>query len=129
MRVLLDANVVIWLVTDKPRLSPKALAILEDDDNELFVNRASLWEVSAKTSAGRLDLPGNSIRSVLDDLKLLDVTVLPITDDLILQTETLPWHHADPFDRIVVAQALAEGLTILTADREIPLYDAPVIWK
>ncbi len=129
MKLLLDANVLIWLLTDKPRLSAKALAVLEDDTHTLHVSRASLWEISAKIAAGRLDMPGNSVQFVLDQLELMGVEILPITDDYILRTEWLPRHHADPFDRILVAQALALGLTILTADRDIPRYDAPVIWK
>lgn len=129
MKFLLDANVVIWLLTAKPRLSAKALAILEDDANELFVSRASLWEISAKTAAGRLNLPGNSVRFVLDQLDLMGIQILPITEEYILRTELLPRHHADPFDRILIAQALIEDLTILTADGDIAKYDVPVIWR
>ena len=103
--------------------------MLEDNQNELFVSRVSVWELSIKVAKGKLTMPGSSVRSLLEQNAETGMTVLPIEDAHILRTETVPHHHRDPFDSILVAQALEGGLTILTSDSEISKYDAPVIWQ
>ena len=117
------------MFSDRTKLTPRTLQIVEDDQNELFVSRTSIWELSAKVAAGRLAMPGSTIQSLLDQIAVAGLIVLELEDRFILRTETLPYHHSDPFDRILIAQALEEDLTILTSDSEIPLYAAPVIWK
>jgi PIN domain nuclease of toxin-antitoxin system len=129
LRLLLDSNVLYWLFFNRPQLTPRVLSLLSDEGNELFVSRASLWELSAKTARGRLPMPGSSIRFLLERIEEAGMTTIPIENSHILRTETLPHHHGDPFDRVIVAQALEAGLTILTSDTEIPKYDAPVIWN
>ena len=129
MRCLLDSNVLYWMFSDRTKLTPRTLQIVEDDQNELFVSRTSIWELSAKVAAGRLAMPGSTIQSLLDQIAVAGLIVLELEDRFILRTETLPYHHSDPFDRILIAQALEEDLTILTSDSEIPLYAVAVIWK
>jgi PIN domain nuclease of toxin-antitoxin system len=114
---------------DRSKLTSRALQVLEDDQNSLFVSRTSLWELSAAVAAGRLPMPGDSIQYIIDQIAKADTVILELEDRYILRTETLPYHHRDPFDRILIAQALEEGLTILSSDSKFPLYDAPVIWK
>ncbi|SNT40382.1 PIN domain nuclease, a component of toxin-antitoxin system (PIN domain) [Granulicella rosea] len=129
MKLLLDSNVLYWSVFDREKLTAKVRELLEADQNELFVSRASLWELSAKASRGGLAMPDSSIRFLLGRVEEIGITTLPIEMSYILKSETLPYHHSDPFDRLIVAQALEEGLTILTSDSDIPRYDAPVIWR
>jgi len=129
LRLLLDSNVLLWSLSDRKRLTPRVRRMLEDGHNELFVSQASVWELSIKVAKGKLALPGSSVRSLLDQIAKTGMNVLPIEDAHILRTETLLHHHRDPFDRILVAQALEEDLTILTSDADIPKYDAPVIWR
>jgi len=74
-------------------------------------------------------MPGNTIQSLIDQIEIVGVTILELENRYILRTESLPYHHSDPFDRIVIAQALEEGMTILSSDGKFPLYNAPVIWK
>jgi PIN domain nuclease of toxin-antitoxin system len=102
---------------------------MDDEQNELFVSRATLWELSAKMSRGGLPMPGNSIRYLLEQIDRLGITILLIEMMDILRTETLPLIHLDPFDRILIAQALERDLTILTKDKDIHQYDVPCIWK
>ena len=128
MRLLLDSNVFLWLLTNRAFLTRRTLALLEDDSNEMFVSSASLWELAIKVAKGKLILPGSSVASLYKQATLIGVTILPITTAHILRTETLPHHHRDPFDRMIVAQAIEENLTILTSDSEIPRYSVPVIW-
>ena len=129
MRCLLDSNVLYWMFSDRAKLTARARRILEDEGNELFVSRTSIWELSATVAAGRLAMPGSSIQSLLDQIERAGLMVLELEDQYILRTEKLPYHHSDPFDRILIAQALEDGLTILTSDAKFPLYDVAVIWK
>jgi PIN domain nuclease of toxin-antitoxin system len=116
-------------VSERSKLTPRALQLIDDDQNELFVSRTSIWELSTKAAAGRLPLLGSTIQSLIDQIEIAGMTVLELEDRYILRTETLPYHHSDPFDRILIAQALEEGLTILTSDADIPRYAAPTIWR
>jgi len=128
LRLLLDANVLIWFLFEPEALTPRVRRLINEESNELFVSRATLWEMSARAARGRLDMPGGSIQYVVDRMAELRIVEVPIQLSDILGTEKLDHHHHDPFDRILVAQALDRGLTILTADNEIPLYPVPVIW-
>jgi PIN domain nuclease of toxin-antitoxin system len=103
--------------------------LIESDEHELFVSRASIWELSIKVAKGRLQMPGSSIQSLIDEIGKMGLMILPIGDAHILRTETLPHRHGDPFDRMIVAQALEEDCTILSSDDAMAGYDARVIWK
>ena len=129
MKFLLDGHTLYWLVF-KPELLPKRTAdALDDEQNELFVSRATLWEMSAKMSRGGLPIPGNSIRYLLEQIERLGIAILLIEMTDIVRTETLPLIHLDPFDRLLIAQALERDLTILTKDRHVHSYAVPCIWK
>lgn len=122
MRLLLDANIVIWLLSNPRRLKPAVLAEIRDPRNELFVSTASLLEITTKAASGRL---------VFDDEMLADlkafVTWLPLSDAHALRVQTLPMLHGDPFDKIIVAQAMIEDLTLVTGDRLLAEYAVPVL--
>ena len=120
---------LLWALSDRKRLTAKVRRLLESDEHELFVSRASVWELSIKVAKGRLEMPGSSIRSLLDEVARTGMLILPISDAHILRTETLPHHHGDPFDRMIVAQALVEGCVILSSDVGLAAYDARVIWR
>ena len=128
MRLLIDANVLLWSIYERNKLTLRVRQLIDDDQSDLFVSRTVLWEISAKAAAGRLPLVGNSIAFILQQVARTGVVILELEDRYILRAETLPQHHGDPFDRIQIAQALEEGLTILTSDADIALYAAPVIW-
>ena len=109
--------------TARKRFSPAVLAMLEDTENLLFLSVARIWEMAIKAERGRLPIDG-PIRDYLQSrLQGGSVTILPISVEHALRTATLPRHHGDPFDRMLVAQAQAQGLVLLTDDREIGLYD------
>jgi PIN domain nuclease of toxin-antitoxin system len=128
LRYLLDSNVFYWYISDRSRLTKRVEALLDDGRNDLFVSSASLWELSIKIAKGKLTVPNGTVRSLYEQVERLGIAIFPIRREHIQRTETLPHHHGDPFDRMIVAQALEEGLTILTADADIPRYAAPVIW-
>ncbi len=129
MRYLLDSNVLLWMFSDRSKLTSRVQQILEDDRNDLLVSRTSIWELSATVAAGRIELPGSTIQSLIDQIERAGLAVLELENKYILRTETLPYHHSDPFDRILIAQAMEESLAILSSDTQMPLYDVAVIWK
>lgn len=123
MRLLLDTHVFLWSVADSPELPKKAKDAIRDAD-EVFVSAASLWEISIKVGLGKLKAnPQELVRAI----SASGFTELPITALHAAQVETLPEHHKDPFDRLLVAQALTEPMHLLTADAQLKVYTDLVI--
>ncbi len=128
MRVLLDTHVFLWWITDDPRLSELARRIIGDGYNEVLFSAGSGWEIAIKARLGRIELPGGSLRFIIEQIEQNAFQVLPIQLVHALQVYHLPPHHRDPFDRILIAQSQVEGIPILTADRRISRYDVQVLW-
>ena len=123
MRLLLDSHAYIWAVTQPSELSATARQAIEDWENQRFVSVASLWEMTVKLSVGKLSLPPN----YMDGVDHLGATLMPITAPHLKQVQSLPLHHRDPFDRMMIAQALEENLTIVTRDRAFRAYGVPLL--
>jgi PIN domain nuclease of toxin-antitoxin system len=102
--------------------------MIRDGNNELFFSAASGWEIAIKAQLGRLQLPDNLEQFIVDQLSLNTILVLPIQLRHALHVYTLPQHHRDPFDRMLVAQSQVENLPILTTDPQIAQYDVETIW-
>lgn len=128
MRVLVDTHTFIWDILDDPRSSRKARQILSSDTNELVFSLVSLWEIAIKIKTGKLNTIGSSVAYLRDEMAAYGMELLPIRYEHILQLESLPHHHGDPFDRLLIAQAAAESLPILTADEKFKQYGVKVIW-
>ena len=122
MRLLLDANIVLWALERPERLNPAALATMQDSTHELFVSTATLLEITSKAASGRL---------TFDDESRAKVTALaawlPVEANHSWRVRNLPPIHKDPFDRIIVAQALEEGMTLVTGDRLLMEYGVPIL--
>lgn len=118
MNVLLDTHTLLWLVSDPSQLAAPVLTVLSSPDTNLWVTAASAWEISIKTRLGRLD--GEALLSAWTDI-LADMSTseLPIESPDAILAGRLPWEHKDPFDRVIVAQALRRNLTIATRDTKI----------
>jgi PIN domain nuclease of toxin-antitoxin system len=128
MRVLLDTHTFLWWITDDPRLSGKARETIANRNNELYLSAASGWEIMIKMKIGRLSLPKNPRHFIADQLLLNNIESLPIQMSHALHLHSLPDHHRDPFDRMIVAQAQLEKLPILSCDSQIAKYEVRVIW-
>lgn len=114
-QILLDTNAYLWLLSDPDRMAPSALEVIADPGNELFVSAASAWEIAIKTRIGRLD--GNRLLAAWDQtLDSMSAADLAITSADAAVAGQLAWEHRDPFDRVIVAQAVRRGLTIATSD-------------
>jgi PIN domain nuclease of toxin-antitoxin system len=125
VKLLLDTQVLLWAAGMPERLSVSARKLLNDPRNELIFSAASLWEITIKNSLGRDDFrvePRLLRRGLLDN----GYTELPITSHHAVSVDTLPALHKDPFDRLLVAQALSEGVTLLTADAQVARYPGPI---
>ena len=117
-RLLLDTHVLLWALEDSQALSVDARQSIADTRNEVFVSAVSIWEMAIKRSLGKLRAPDN----LADTVQEAGFAALPITLSHAEQAGMLPPHHRDPFDRMLVAQALAEGLVVVTDDAHIPKY-------
>ena len=128
MKVLLDTHTVLWMVNEHEKLSLSAKKLLLNDGHTLFISVVSLWEIAIKVSLGKLSELDGGVGVFLSKLENIPIEVLPITTDCIKIIESLPFIHRDPFDRMLVAVAMSNDMTILTADSSIPKYNAPCIW-
>jgi len=123
MRILLDTHILIWWMQNNPKLSKKAQQLLADPANLIFISAASIWELRIKQSLGRIDLPAK-FDSSLHQLSFEELSVsIAHTEEL----RRLPRLHSDPFDRMLLAQARAEKLSLLSADTQLIAYGYPVI--
>lgn len=116
MRILIDTHIFIWWSDNLRLLSAPALAYLNDSNNQLIISTGSLWEIQIKLSIGKLPLRLPLAEMVREQQQVNGFQILPITLDHVLALETLPMHHKDPFDRLLIAQAQSENLPLLSAD-------------
>ena len=123
MRLLLDTHIILWILTDEPRLSRDAKELLQTPSRDVFYSVASLWEIGIKFSLGRLKLSPEAVES---GMRASGAQRLQIADDHLKRLVTLPHHHRDPFDRMLVAQADSEPLKLVTSDRFLEVYGPTV---
>lgn len=128
MRVLVDTHTFLWDLLDDHRSSKRAREILRSNEHELVFSLVSLWEIAIKIKIGKLNAVGSSVAYIRDEMSRYGMELLPIRYEHILQLEALPPYHSDPFDRLLAAQAVAEGLPILTGDQKFQGYPVKLIW-
>ena len=126
-RYLMDTHTAIWFFNGSNRLSETANRIMRDSSTPLYLSIASAWEVAIKLGTGKLDVDGRTA-GFIHDAEINDITILPIKTTYLTALETLPMIHRDPFDRLLVATALSEGMTIITTDENIAKYQLSHIW-
>jgi PIN domain nuclease of toxin-antitoxin system len=127
MKLLLDTQVWLWMQASPSRLAASTKALIVDPANSLMLSAASAWEIAIKYALGRLPLPVAPSDYVMSRMARSGTTGLPVEHRHALHVATLPAHHRDPFDRLLVAQAQLERLTIVTADPKLDAYDVPRI--
>jgi PIN domain nuclease of toxin-antitoxin system len=128
VNLLLDTHVLLWIVLDDPRLKPELRTVLASGSNRISVSLASLWEIGIKLAQGRLQLPGNDLSLVLEFMREWRMQLLPVTLVHVRAAATLPFHHGDPFDRMLIAQANTDMLRLVSKDSKMRLYSVDIFW-
>jgi PIN domain nuclease of toxin-antitoxin system len=127
MKLLLDTHIFIWWADDPEKLSAAALSALEDEANELLLSVASVWEMQIKIQLGKLKLSLPLRELIKNQQETNDLTVSPVALTHVLALEALPFHHKDPFDRLLIAQSIEEDLTLVTADSQFSAYSVKLL--
>ena len=127
MDILLDTQVILWAISGDKRLSPKSRDIFLDPENNLYFSIAGYWEIAIKVSIGKLLLSEQWSKIIQREIKRNFITFLPITTEHCNRLAELPFHHRDPFDRIMIVQAQVEQLVLLSADNQLKRYEIEVI--
>lgn len=128
MNILLDSHTLICFSQNSPQLSSSAIKILEDRNNLLFLSLVRVWEIQIKVQLGKLNLDISLSEIVKDQTKINDVQILPMKLSHIWTLDTLPYYHKDPFDRLLISQAITENLIILGVDSVFDSYPVEKIW-
>lgn len=127
MRLLLDTQIFLWSLGQVARLPPVAREAIEAVDNAVLVSAVVIWEIAIKASVGRLELAAVDLRRLPRLIETSGFAELPVLARHAAGVQALPWHHRDPFDRLLVAQARDEGLTLVTVDPAMRAYDVAVL--
>ena len=128
MKILLDTCSFLWIISDSLALSDVARRQFSDPDNEVFLSAASAWEIIIKHSLGKLPLPAPPQEFIRSWRLRHFIETLPIDEESVLQLSRLPQYHKDPFDRIIICQAVAHSMTVLTPDERICQYPIRTLW-
>ena len=128
MRALLDTGAFLWFISGSDRLSINARNYITDLDNELILSVASLWEIAIKSSLGKLELLRPFDQLIPEQLEINAVDILPIELKHLSSVIKLPFHHRDPFDRLIIAQSITEDLPVISSDKAFQMYPIEAIW-
>jgi len=127
MKLLLDTHVLLWAASEPEQLTAQARDALEDGSNDVLVSVVSAWEIAIKQSLGKLDLPRPAEQWLPEVLRRSGFELAEVGLAAALRVRALPWHHRDPFDRLLVAQAAEEGYTVVTRDSALGSYGVPLL--
>ena len=128
MRLLLDTHVFIWWANEPERLSPKVLSLCEDAENTLILSVASVWEMQIKIQLGKLKIDLSMPDLIRSQQQTNNMQILPIELGHVLELQNLPPHHNDPFDRLLIVQAKAEGALLVSKDKAFKKYKTKLLW-
>ena len=127
MKLLLDTHVLLWAASEPNQLAAAARDALEDGSNGVFVSIVSAWEIAIKQSLGKLELPKPAEQWLPDVLRRSSFELAEVGLLAALRVRGLPWHHRDPFDRLLIAQAVEDGYTVVTRDSALDAYGIPIL--
>lgn len=128
MKLLLDTHTLLWLVENDPNLSVAAVNILVDPDHELLLSPATYWELAIKISIGKYRLADPLSDYIEEAIRLYGLTILPITVAHAEAVASLPYHHKDPFDRLLIAQSIVEDVGVVSSDEAFDAYSVTRLW-
>ncbi|MFZ4556373.1 MAG: type II toxin-antitoxin system VapC family toxin [Pseudanabaena sp.] len=129
MRVLIDTHAFIWYIQNNEKLPSPIFTLINDGGNEVLFSTASIWEMAIKQSTGKLNLGLPYASFIKEQMKLNSIELLPIKLEHLELVTSLPFHHRDPFDRLLIAQAMVEALPIVSVDNIFSSYPVQIIWN
>jgi PIN domain nuclease of toxin-antitoxin system len=129
MRVLIDTHIFIWYIQNSERLPSSIATYINDGRNDILLSIASVWEMAIKQSTGKLNLGLPYASFIAEQMRLNSIELLPLRLDHLEVVTTMPFHHRDPFDRILIAQAMLEDIVIVSADSMFSSYPVQRIWE
>jgi PIN domain nuclease of toxin-antitoxin system len=124
----MDTQVLLWIVNEDAKLNSNTKKIYLDSNNEILLSLASIWEIAIKKSLNKLEIPGNLSDFVKDHIIGNDINILSLELSHIYRLENLPFHHRDPFDRLIIAQAIDENIELISNDKIFDKYEVKRIW-
>ena len=127
MNYLIDTHVLIWYLDGDKRISRKALDIITDPNHKINISIVSFWEMAVKLSIKKLQL-SQPLSKIIDKTRSLQIEIIPLQEGPVLEVEKLPFHHRDPFDRLIIAQALVEKMKVVSIDESFDKYNVHRIW-
>lgn len=127
MSYLIDTQILIWLFIAPQQLPLKVLKILKNTENDIFVSNVSIWEIAIKSSIGKLNLPFE-LKNIVQEISEMSILILDISTEHLIKVADLPFHHKDPFDRLLISQSLVENISLISADGNFKQYDINLIW-
>ena len=127
MKIILDTHTFLWFINDSPELSNSAAELIESDV-DLWISIASLWEISIKVNLNKLDLPDDYEKFIPHQIAMNNIEILPVNLQHLIVLTKLPLHHRDPFDRLLIAQAISEEVPIISVDKKFDLYEVDRQW-
>ncbi len=128
MNILLDTHAFLWFITDNPMLSSSARILIENINNDRFISLASIWEIAIKTSLNKLEIAKPFSEFIPNQLKQNYINLLPINISHLIKVAELPFHHRDPFDRLMISQSLIERIPIISKDTVFDDYGIKRFW-
>jgi len=128
MKILIDTCSFLWFIEDNPKLSSLAKNLIEDEDNEIFLSIISVWEIAIKTSIGKLSITDTLSEFIETQVKVNDIKLLNINLEDTYLVSSLPFHHKDPFDRLIISQAITGKLPIISYDSIFDSYPVSRLW-
>lgn len=128
MNLLLDSHAFIWWRDAPDKLSPRAYAEISSSQNNVFLSVVTVWELQIKIALGKFTVKGDLESAVIDEQKNNGLQILPVQLAHALYLKNLPSHHKDPFDRLLISQAIVEDLTLISGDGFFPLYPVKLLW-
>lgn len=129
MKLLIDTHTFLWFVQDSNQLSPYAKDLIESSANQIYISIASLWEMAIKSSLSKLELPTSFQDFIPHQVLINGIEIIPINPAHLHQLVNLDLHHRDPFDRLIIAQAMVRGIPVITRDNQFESYPIEVIWN
>ena len=127
MKYLIDTQILIWLFISPNKIPSNIQNLLKNLDNEIYVSKVSIWEIAIQVSIGKLIIPFE-IKKLIFEIKGMNIKILNIKNQHLIKVTDLPFHHKDPFDRLIISQAFIERMTIISSDNHFSKYDVKVLW-